>query len=68
MVVIVVIVVVALVVVVMVIFSILLNSFEHRRLPAETYAWLKKWYFDEKQKMEQDEGAIGPCMNQVNVL
>ena len=39
--------------------------FEHRRLPADTYAWLKAWYVAEQQKMEQDEGAIGPCMNQV---
>eukprot|EP01036_Dinobryon_divergens_P032554 gene32554-42170_t len=40
------------------------SGFEHRRLPAETYAWLKEWYLTEKQKLEQDEGAIGPCMNQ----
>eukprot|EP00597_Dinobryon_sp_UTEXLB2267_P007086 CAMPEP_0170085228 /NCGR_PEP_ID=MMETSP0019_2-20121128/20163_1 /TAXON_ID=98059 /ORGANISM="Dinobryon sp., Strain UTEXLB2267" /LENGTH=484 /DNA_ID=CAMNT_0010301583 /DNA_START=81 /DNA_END=1532 /DNA_ORIENTATION=- len=40
------------------------SGFEHRRLPEATYKWLKDWYIAEKLKFEQDEGAIGPCMNQ----
>jgi hypothetical protein len=35
-----------------------------RQLPSETYKWLLEWYYREQQKIEQDEGAIGPCMNQ----
>lgn len=39
-------------------------GFENRRLPEKTYEWLKEWYREEQKKIEQDEGAIGPCMNQ----
>jgi hypothetical protein len=40
------------------------NGFEHRKLPEETYTWLKAWYDREQLNNEIVEGGVGPCMNQ----
>lgn len=40
------------------------NGFEKRRLPPETFKWLKEWYDVEKAAQEVTEGSSGPCMNQ----
>ncbi len=40
------------------------NGFENRKLPADTYKWLKEWYYTNQPKYEEEEGPVGPCMNQ----
>lgn len=40
------------------------NGFEKRKLPAETYKWLKEWYEKEQPTKEAVENAVGPSMNQ----
>ena len=40
------------------------NGFEKRKLPAETYRWLKEWYEKEQALQEAIETSAGPCMNQ----
>lgn len=39
-------------------------GFENRRLPDDTYAWLKEWYKEQQRVIEIQEGGAGPCMNQ----
>ena len=40
-------------------------GFENRQLPEATFAWLKQWYDDNKDREAVVEGPVGPCMNQV---
>jgi len=40
------------------------EGFLNRKLPTETYKWLKDWYDTQKKKYEETEGPVGPCMNQ----
>ena len=40
------------------------TGFEHIKLPAETYRWLKEWYINEQRRIEESESSSGPCMNQ----
>lgn len=35
------------------------TGFEHRKLPADTYQWLKAWYNAEKLRSEVVEGDSG---------
>jgi hypothetical protein len=39
-------------------------GFEHRKVPQETYNWLKSWYDREQARIESSESSAGPCMNQ----
>jgi hypothetical protein len=39
-------------------------GFDHRRLPAETYRWLRDWYEEHRAVKGVVEGPVGPCMNQ----
>lgn len=39
-------------------------GFEIRKLPEETYTWLKTWYDEQQRLAEELEGGAGPCMNQ----
>lgn len=39
-------------------------GFELRRLPTQTYTWLKRWYDNERTRIEDVESTSGPCMNQ----
>lgn len=43
-------------------------GFEKRRLPAETFHWLRTWYdkVKEEGKINMTESSAGPCMNQVS--
>jgi hypothetical protein len=43
-------------------------GFEKRRLPAETFSWLRTWYDDVKAegRINKTESSAGPCMNQVS--
>lgn len=43
--------------------AVTVKGFENRRLPADTYKWLKEWY-DISKKEENIESGVGPCMNQ----
>jgi hypothetical protein len=40
------------------------NGFEKRKLPAETYRWLKEWYEREQPRIGSKEKITGPSMNQ----
>lgn len=40
------------------------NGFELRRLPEDTYKWLKEWYVHAQTSSSAVEHAVGPCMNQ----
>ena len=40
------------------------NGFELRKLPPTTYSWLLNWYKEKQALAEQNEGGVGPCMNQ----
>jgi len=41
-----------------------LMGFELRRLPEQTFAWLREWYMRKQLEEETSESGAGPCMNQ----
>jgi prolyl 4-hydroxylase len=43
-------------------------GFEKRRLPEDTFRWLRGWYDQVKEegRITKIEGSAGPCMNQVD--
>jgi len=40
------------------------SGFDLRRLPEETYLWLREWFQKKQVTDSMVEGPVGPCMNQ----